>query len=102
MDRPSDELFPGAGLAKNKHCGVRRCDYLDVFERGFERWALPDDLLAVTDPVCGKRSEEHTSELQSQSNLVCRLLLEKKKFISSDDGEITAMQREPLPYSVSD
>src|SRR2546430_3737557 len=28
------------------------------------------------------RSEEHTSELQSQSNLVCRLLLEKKKYIS--------------------
>src|SRR2546430_12918373 len=30
------------------------------------------------------RSEEHTSELQSQSNLVCRLLLEKKKQTSSD------------------
>src|SRR2546430_7288541 len=31
-------------------------------------------------PECaGSRSEEHTSELQSQSNLVCRLLLEKKK-----------------------
>src|SRR2546430_3977556 len=29
-----------------------------------------------------KRSEEHTSELQSQSNLVCRLLLEKKKTLS--------------------
>src|SRR2546427_6261770 len=29
------------------------------------------------------RSEEHTSELQSQSNLVCRLLLEKKKKIHS-------------------
>src|SRR2546430_7489528 len=29
-----------------------------------------------------RRSEEHTSELQSQSNLVCRLLLEKKKAIS--------------------
>src|SRR2546430_6759937 len=28
---------------------------------------------------CARRSEEHTSELQSQSNLVCRLLLEKKK-----------------------
>src|SRR5438270_7007845 len=28
---------------------------------------------------CPRRSEEHTSELQSQSNLVCRLLLEKKK-----------------------
>src|SRR5688572_32318502 len=31
------------------------------------------------------RSEEHTSELQSQSNLVCRLLLEKKKNYSYDD-----------------
>src|SRR2546430_11409114 len=29
--------------------------------------------------LVGLRSEEHTSELQSQSNLVCRLLLEKKK-----------------------
>src|SRR2546430_9760482 len=29
--------------------------------------------------LAGGRSEEHTSELQSQSNLVCRLLLEKKK-----------------------
>src|SRR2546427_8803134 len=33
--------------------------------------------------VPGVRSEEHTSELQSQSNLVCRLLLEKKKKINS-------------------
>src|SRR2546430_12094516 len=31
----------------------------------------------------GLRSEEHTSELQSQSNLVCRLLLEKKKNITT-------------------
>src|SRR5688572_31517273 len=30
-------------------------------------------------PLVRSRSEEHTSELQSQSNLVCRLLLEKKK-----------------------
>src|SRR5256886_752604 len=34
---------------------------------------------APTLPDFKKRSEEHTSELQSQSNLVCRLLLEKKK-----------------------
>src|SRR2546427_3028880 len=33
----------------------------------------------VEPPICERRSEEHTSELQSQSNLVCRLLLEKKK-----------------------
>src|SRR2546427_12925311 len=34
---------------------------------------------AGTAVPAGARSEEHTSELQSQSNLVCRLLLEKKK-----------------------
>src|SRR2546430_13600944 len=32
-----------------------------------------------------ERSEEHTSELQSQSNLVCRLLLEKKKHMNTRD-----------------
>src|SRR2546430_10496274 len=38
-------------------------------------WNLqPADRIAIV-----ARSEEHTSELQSQSNLVCRLLLEKKK-----------------------
>src|SRR5205085_2070376 len=35
--------------------------------------------LAVNAHGIAERSEEHTSELQSQSNLVCRLLLEKKK-----------------------
>src|SRR2546430_11841106 len=48
---------------------------------------VPQEVVHVHD--CGKkvallnagRSEEHTSELQSQSNLVCRLLLEKKKQI---------------------
>src|SRR2546430_4152472 len=33
----------------------------------------------LLDTPCLRRSEEHTSELQSQSNLVCRLLLENKK-----------------------
>src|SRR5688572_31827035 len=36
-----------------------------------------DEILTIVPLI--KRSEEHTSELQSQSNLVCRLLLEKKK-----------------------
>src|SRR2546430_9336191 len=42
--------------------------------------------------VVRERSEEHTSELQSQSNLVCRLLLEKKKketYTRSHSYEIT-------------
>src|SRR5690242_21197730 len=42
----------------------------------------PDPLESAACPggrVAGRRSEEHTSELQSHVNLVCRLLLEKKK-----------------------
>src|SRR5688572_31417013 len=47
-----------------------------------EKFAVSDDAKsAFTDArqSLNDRSEEHTSELQSQSNLVCRLLLEKKK-----------------------
>src|SRR2546430_4086490 len=40
------------------------------------RLTFPHELARV---IVYERSEEHTSELQSQSNLVCRLLLEKKK-----------------------
>src|SRR2546427_7415725 len=39
------------------------------------------------------RSEEHTSELQSQSNLVCRLLLEKKKKRNKDTREKNTQPR---------
>src|SRR2546430_7867309 len=38
-----------------------------------------------------QRSEEHTSELQSQSNLVCRLLLEKKKQLASRKGSFRSV-----------
>src|SRR2546430_6082842 len=41
----------------------------------------------------GHRSEEHTSELQSQSNLVCRLLLEKKKTRPQNTGSNHAGSR---------
>ena len=37
------------------------------------------DMQRSIDLLCEKRSEEHTSELQSHHDLVCRLLLEKKK-----------------------
>src|SRR2546430_13375243 len=42
------------------------------------------DLLILVGEGRSTRSEEHTSELQSQSNLVCRLLLEKKKELTRD------------------
>src|SRR2546430_11900372 len=41
------------------------------------------DRAATAHALARDRSEEHTSELQSQSNLVCRLLLEKKKQTST-------------------
>src|SRR2546430_17316664 len=44
---------------------------------------LQPGVASVRTHPLGTRSEEHTSELQSQSNLVCRLLLEKKKKHSS-------------------
>src|SRR2546430_16100207 len=43
-------------------------------------WSIPLRRVAAASRIPKRsRSEEHTSELQSQSNLVCRLLLEKKK-----------------------
>src|SRR5688572_31762926 len=43
------------------------------------RFEFAGAIILTGAPCPGFRSEEHTSELQSQSNLVCRLLLEKKK-----------------------
>src|SRR2546430_7389165 len=43
------------------------------------------------------RSEEHTSELQSQSNLVCRLLLEKKKTTWSTSAHQSTSRPNPAP-----
>src|SRR2546426_8384901 len=50
----------------------------------FPRLPLQRGSLQAPEPHRAKRSEEHTSELQSPCNLVCRLLLEKKKKNKSD------------------
>src|SRR5256885_12290580 len=47
-------------------------------------------LSVVVSALGGYRSEEHTSELQSPCNLVCRLLLEKKKTPQTNPIQITA------------
>src|SRR5207302_2455011 len=62
--------------------GVRPSDYL--VDGGFAKnqdieWAHQEGIKLWCPPAHSKRSEEHTSELQSRENLVCRLLLEKKK-----------------------
>src|SRR5438309_2387131 len=56
---------------------------------------LPRSQLAVLPGKLGTRSEEHTSELQSQFHLVCRLLLEKKK------KRIQRSLLQPLPYPLA-
>src|SRR2546430_8733753 len=59
---------------------LQRAGYQPTYERVDTPAAMATALdRHAWDLVIGDRSEEHTSELQSQSNLVCRLLLEKKK-----------------------
>src|SRR2546427_8917123 len=77
---PRSTLFPYTTLFRSEelHSCVRRQQFIPPrsprLQLGQEPLAIGDDALALSG-----RSEEHTSELQSQSNLVCRLLLEKKK-----------------------
>src|SRR6266571_7256681 len=52
--------------------------YTTLF-RSRSRTAIPASTWSASPPWRATRSEEHTSELQSHVNLVCRLLLEKKK-----------------------
>src|SRR6266566_4466996 len=52
-------------------------DALPILEKNSDRISRPRD--RISSPHFSPRSEEHTSELQSPCNLVCRLLLEKKK-----------------------
>src|SRR2546427_6675509 len=97
---PRSTLFPYTTLFRSR-CGeigkkAGRCAVEHTIAEGasahtdsLNQVTLPDAGLADDDEIglaayevaAGEffRSEEHTSELQSQSNLVCRLLLEKKK-----------------------
>src|SRR5688572_31381600 len=96
---PRSTLFPYTTLFRSSRClaeagnllvlehqshetmrpGERERGHLEQTKQMPGRRRVDDDARV---PALGQRSEEHTSELQSQSNLVCRLLLEKKKKIS--------------------
>src|SRR5688572_31496710 len=94
---PRSTLFPYTTLFRSHERGktvrygeIERRALSDSTARWFRQAGYP---FAVAEPAAAidtaanqaqvtVRSEEHTSELQSQSNLVCRLLLEKKKKIS--------------------
>src|SRR6266567_5796710 len=68
---PRSTLFPYTTLFRSRRCPGRRTP-----PRSRARGSPASRSSGRRSP---SRSEEHTSELQSQSNLVCRLLLEKKK-----------------------
>src|SRR2546427_6400183 len=77
---PRSTLFPYTTLFRSLRLGGGPiiCEVAYNCERGQRLSRLPDVIIQAY-LNAGRRSEEHTSELQSQSNLVCRLLLEKKK-----------------------
>src|SRR2546430_1910011 len=86
---PRSTLFPYTTLFRSRCHPVRA----DTRNRSLarERPAMPCDKNSnrASFRAAEMRSEEHTSELQSQSNLVCRLLLEKKKFSNITDRAYT-------------
>src|SRR2546427_9330426 len=71
---PRSTLFPYTTLFRSALTQPERLP-----QRGAGRFAGQVPCQIGLRPGMAARSEEHTSELQSQSNLVCRLLLEKKK-----------------------
>src|SRR2546430_9281174 len=80
---PRSTLFPYTTLFRSIVATEPSFDEHQIAERPLrdQLFGLRADLGADTLPDLRegqRRSEEHTSELQSQSNLVCRLLLEKK------------------------
>src|SRR5205085_3546186 len=80
---PSSTLFP----------------YTTLFRSTLTPQPLPTfEVQSATSPILNTgRSEEHTSELQSQSNLVCRLLLEKKK----KDSAVLYLTEDDIYYMTS-
>src|SRR2546427_4184950 len=79
---PRSTLFPFTTLFRSNTAPIGP-EVFYAFLRQNLPATLPSDLLGSTQQWALIRSEEHTSELQSQSNLVCRLLLEKKNTMIS-------------------
>src|SRR3712207_7928801 len=94
---PRSTLFPYTTLFRSRllpHKACLRCSWLPCpgcpdrdFDVGCRAVRSLGSRTKVANPSFpgprGRRSEEHTSELQSRQYLVCRLLLEKKKILKS-------------------
>src|SRR5260370_31096071 len=75
---PRSTLFPYTTLFRSEGCEPLLCE-----DTGTAALTFAANSPSVTSSNEVTRSEEHTSELQSHLNLVCRLLLEKKKIIDA-------------------
>src|SRR5256885_10378103 len=76
---PRSTLFPYTTLFRSDQRATFGSAHLPSFrdKKSFSTFNWP--IWRYRTSTCASRSEEHTSELQSPCNLVCRLLLEKKK-----------------------
>src|SRR2546422_10140433 len=77
---PRSTLFPYTTLFRSQRASMPSQKQIDAnrrYARPISRLLTP--AFWLLSPVARRRSEEHTSELQSRLHLVCRLLLEKKK-----------------------
>src|SRR2546421_4247826 len=111
--QPSPELFFQTVNSYQRTAAIKAAVELDLFTAIAEGAQTARDIAARCEAsergvriLCDYRSEEHTSELQSRSDLVCRLLLEKKKptkHCHIDDGlravrpQSTGERRSPGP-----
>src|SRR5260370_28436861 len=82
---PRSTLFPYTTLFRSWLASSDKSEHMLYMRADAPFRSMQDVRKATEAPKCGAtgRSEEHTSELQSHLNLVCRLLLEKKKTTAS-------------------
>src|SRR2546421_9315037 len=93
---PRSTLFPYTTLFRSAEDVLTPASGLNILVQATARAACCDWGLSG-------RSEEHTSELQSRSDLVCRLLLEKKKKKKKQDTSVSssAIRRSVAGYQVT-
>src|SRR5256885_10067173 len=89
---PRSTLFPYTTLFRSMERGSQDASSVSVLLS--KSMALP----SAWSSISSERSEEHTSELQSPCNLVCRLLLEKKKRSHCLSDAFDYSHRMPIVY----
>src|SRR3712207_8345880 len=96
---PRSTLFPYTTLFRSLLMAAAGSANLEAVKYAYE---LAPDVKAMTATKQSvlHRSEEHTSELQSRQYLVCRLLLEKKKYTKTTISCSTALER-PTSTSIT-